>query len=165
MGKQDMKRVMAELREYALAFPGAVEEFPWGERVVKVNKKVFVFLGHDGAGDRFGLSAKLPSSHGMALMLPFASPTGYGLGKAGWVTAEFAAKDDAPVDVLKEWIRESYLAVAPVKLARQVAGAAPATATPARAKPAPAKRASRPSTKAPAERAPRKTTPRAKRPS
>ena len=36
----------AELRACALSFPGAHEEFPWGERVAKVGKKVFVFLGH-----------------------------------------------------------------------------------------------------------------------
>ena len=33
------------LREYALAFPEAWEDFPWGDRVVKVGKKIFVFLG------------------------------------------------------------------------------------------------------------------------
>ena len=33
------------LRIFALGLPGAYEEFPWGESVVKVNKKVFVFLG------------------------------------------------------------------------------------------------------------------------
>jgi hypothetical protein len=56
-----------------------LEEFPWGERVVKVKKKIFVFLGK---GDRgFGLSAKLPQSQDAALMLPFAEPTAYGLGK------------------------------------------------------------------------------------
>src|SRR6266545_2881018 len=35
------------LRDFALGLPGAYEEFPWGECVVKVNKKVFVFLGID----------------------------------------------------------------------------------------------------------------------
>src|SRR6185503_21308751 len=73
------------LRAFALGFPEAYEEFPWGERVAKVNGKVFVFLGMDG--DTLGLSVKLPQSGMLALGLPFASPTGYGLGKAGWVTA------------------------------------------------------------------------------
>jgi predicted DNA-binding protein (MmcQ/YjbR family) len=49
----------------------------------------------------------------MALTLPFASPTGYGLGRAGWVTARFAAGDDLPIDLVKEWIAQSYRAVAP----------------------------------------------------
>ena len=33
----------------ALSYPGAHEEFPWGERVVKVKGKVFVFLGARGS--------------------------------------------------------------------------------------------------------------------
>ena len=34
-----------KVREFALGMPGAIEDFPWGESVAKVNKKVFVFLG------------------------------------------------------------------------------------------------------------------------
>ena len=48
----------ATLRAYALAFPGAWEDFPWGESVVKVGKKVFLFLGH--SGDQLGLSMNSP---------------------------------------------------------------------------------------------------------
>lgn len=36
------------LRDYAMAFPEATEHFPWGERVVKVRGKVFVFLSQRG---------------------------------------------------------------------------------------------------------------------
>ena len=46
-------------------------------------------------------------------MFSFAEPTGYGLGKAGWVSARFEPGDDVPVDLLKQWIDESYAAVAP----------------------------------------------------
>ena len=74
------------LRTYALSFPEAREDFPWGERVVKVKDKVFVFLGRDD--EEWGVAVKLPSSGLLALSLPFASPTGYGLGKAGWVSAK-----------------------------------------------------------------------------
>ena len=42
-----MAALQAELRAFALSLPGAGEHFPWGERVVKVNGKIFVFLGHD----------------------------------------------------------------------------------------------------------------------
>jgi hypothetical protein len=52
----------------------------------------------------------------MALSLPFASPTGYGLGKSGWVTARFTARDKPPVEMLRKWIDESYRAVAPKEL-------------------------------------------------
>jgi predicted DNA-binding protein (MmcQ/YjbR family) len=102
------------LREFALSLPEAYEEFPWGERVAKVKGKVFVFLGKDEG--EFGLSVKLPQSGMLALGLPFAAPTGYGLGKAGWVTVRFGAREKAPVDLLRSWIDESYRAVAPKKL-------------------------------------------------
>jgi len=119
------------LRAFALGFPEAYEEFPWGERVAKVNGKVFVFLGMDG--DTLGLSVKLPQSGMLALGLPFASPTGYGLGKAGWVTAKFAKREKAPVDLLRSWIEESYRAVAPKKLVAALS-AAPSAPVPASAR-------------------------------
>src|SRR5687768_4843436 len=108
------------LREFALGYPGANEEFPWGERVVKVKGKVFVFLGR---AEPLGISVKLPQSRLMALALPFASPTGYGLGKAGWVTAQFGPREKPPMDVLKAWIDESYRAVAPKKLVASLSAA------------------------------------------
>ena len=37
----------AQARAFALSLPGATEDFPWGESVAKVNRKVFVFLGRD----------------------------------------------------------------------------------------------------------------------
>ena len=52
----------------------------------------------------------------MALLLPFTVPTGYGLGKSGWVTAKLADGEDAPVELFKEWIDESYRAQAPKRL-------------------------------------------------
>jgi hypothetical protein len=55
------------LREFALGFPEATEDFPWGERVMKVKKKVFIFMGHPGEDDMFGFSVKLPESAPMAL--------------------------------------------------------------------------------------------------
>jgi hypothetical protein len=66
--------------------------------------------------ETFSLSAKLPSSRDVALKLPFASPTHYGLGKSGWVTATFPRKSNVPLDLLKLWIDESYRAVAPKRL-------------------------------------------------
>ena len=116
-------RIASQLRDFALGFPEAREDFPWGERVVKVKEKVFVFLGRDDG--EIGVTVKLPSSGLMALGLPFASPTGYGLGKSGWVTAKFAAKDKPPLDLLRKWIEESYRAVAPKELVKTLDQAAP----------------------------------------
>ena len=120
-GSAGLRRISRALREFALSFPGATEDFPWGERVAKVKGKVFVFLGADPArGGPIGLSVKLPESGRDALDLPFAKPTGYGLGKAGWVSARFEPKDDPPLEILKGWIRESYRAVAPKKLVAEL---------------------------------------------
>jgi len=104
------------LRKAALAFPEAGEEFPWGESAFKVRGKVFLFLHH--ADDALSLSMKLPVSHEFALMLDFTRPTGYGLGRAGWVTCRIGVDSDADVDLIERWIGESYRAVAPRRLSR-----------------------------------------------
>jgi predicted DNA-binding protein (MmcQ/YjbR family) len=104
------------LKRHAAEKPGAWEDHPWGETVFKVAKKVFVFLGHPDSG--YGLSCKLPDSGEAAItMFSFAEPTGYGLGKSGWVSAHFEPEDDVPVDLLTQWIDESYTAVAPKRAA------------------------------------------------
>jgi predicted DNA-binding protein (MmcQ/YjbR family) len=141
--QSDVKRVEQTLREFALGLPETYEEFPWGERVVKVKGKVFVFLGV--AGEGLGMSTKLPESHGAALMFPFATPTGYGLGKSGWVSAQFGPKDNPPVEILRAWIEESYRAVAPKKLVAQLSAPAAAQAgdAPPAKKPKPAARPAR----------------------
>ncbi|WP_437540824.1 MmcQ/YjbR family DNA-binding protein [Sorangium sp. So ce367] len=124
--RQDDARVtpiLARLRDAALAYPEAVEEFPWGDRVAKVRGKIFVFLNtHEG---KLLVTAKLPQSGEAALMLPFAEPTGYNLGKSGWVTARFGPKDRVPEAMLLEWIEESYRAVAPKRALQSLGGAAP----------------------------------------
>jgi len=109
----------AALREFALRYPEAWEDFPWDERVIKVRKKIFVFLGFVPDG-RWRITAKLPESGQGALTYPFGEVPGYGLGKAGWVSAWFAPGDDAPADLLREWIDESYRAIAPKTLVKQL---------------------------------------------
>lgn len=106
----------AALRKYALAFPEAYEEFPWGERVIKVNKKIFVFL--HGDSKKLRVTTKLPRPYGAALMAPFCRSTGYNLGKSGWVTSSFTKDDYPPFDILRSWIDESYRAVAPRRLTK-----------------------------------------------
>jgi predicted DNA-binding protein (MmcQ/YjbR family) len=107
----------AELRAYALGFPGAYEEFPWGERAIKVKKKIFVFMSNNEAV--LSLTTKLPASKGEALSMDFTEPTHYGLGKSGWVTSSFAAGMKPPMEYLRDWIEESYRAVAPKTLVKQ----------------------------------------------
>jgi predicted DNA-binding protein (MmcQ/YjbR family) len=109
----------SRLRELALAFPEVAEEFPWGHRAMKVRGKTFAFIALDEEG--LSLSVKLPASGVMALALPFTSPTRYGLGKSGWVTCRFAQDDEIPLELLAEWLDESYRAIAPKRLAAKLA--------------------------------------------
>jgi predicted DNA-binding protein (MmcQ/YjbR family) len=102
------------LAAFANKLPEAHEDFPWGHRAVKVKGKAFIFMAMEEA--TLSLSVKLPRSGDFALMQDFASPTGYGLGKSGWVTAAFGPGKKVPLDLLKEWIVESYRAIAPKKL-------------------------------------------------
>ena len=113
---------LSALREHALSYPETREDHPWGELVVKVRDKVFVFFGRPEDG--LSLSVKLPGSAPFAFDLPYCEPTGYGLGKAGWVTARFGASEAVPVEMLKRWIDESYRAVAPKRLTARIGGAA-----------------------------------------
>ena len=130
--------VLQELRAFGLAYPGAHTKSPWpGHLDLAVNDKTFAYLSLEG--EPLHISCKLPKSASMALMLPNTQPTPYGLGKSGWVSADFSGGKLPPIEVLKAWIDESYRAQAPKKLVKQLDGGGD-EATPSRAKRAPAKR-------------------------
>ena len=113
-------KLVHELRAFGLAYPGAHYKSPWpGHKDLAVNDKTFAYLSIEGV-EPFGLSCKLPRSSHVALMLPFCKPAEYGLGKSGWVSAQFSQTDDIPIDMLKQWIDESYRAQAPKKLVKQL---------------------------------------------
>ncbi len=106
--------------DFALRLPGAYEDHPWGESVAKVNKKVFVFMGHpEDDSANLALSVKLDESLHQALAVPGAEPTGYGLGRAGWVTVPLRPTTPPPA-VLKDWVEESYRRVAPKRLVSEL---------------------------------------------
>ena len=109
----------ARLRKFALAFPETHEDHPWGDTLIKVRGKTFVFMGEGEGG--FGMSVKLPRSREFALEYPFTRPTPYGLGKSGWVSAQFTNKDKPPLDLLEAWIHESYRAIAPKSVLKTLA--------------------------------------------
>jgi predicted DNA-binding protein (MmcQ/YjbR family) len=99
---------------FALSLPGAVEDRPWGEPVAKVGGKIFAFFG----SARF-FTVKLAESHGHALSLEGAEPTGYGLGAHGWVTVPLHAPG-VTLPLLREWVEESYRIVAPKRLVAEL---------------------------------------------
>jgi DNA-binding transcriptional ArsR family regulator len=113
-------RPEAVLRNIALAYPEVTEEVSAGERVMLVRKRPFLLLRTHSGG--WTLSAKLAHSRDSALELPFALPVRYRLGKSDWVAARFAPEEDLPLELLWEWIDESYRSVAPKRLLAEIPG-------------------------------------------
>lgn len=117
-----------KLRAAALKYPTTLEDFPWGDRCFKVGgKKIFLFLGETEDGG-LSCSMKLPFRHEEALKLKGAAPTGYGLGRAGWVSFKFTPKAKVPLADLLDWLDESWRAVAPKRLSAASPQPAPAPA-------------------------------------
>jgi len=132
--------ILRELRAYGLAYPGAHTKSPWpGHLDLAVKDKTFAYLSLEG--EPLNISCKLPRSCEVALMLPFCKPTGYGLGKSGWVSASFT-DEEPPIEMLKAWIDESYRAQAPKKLVATLT-TVPMPSKPKRPAKQPARRASR----------------------
>ncbi len=102
-----------------LSWPETATASPWpGHLDLVVRGKTFAFISADEAELR--ISVKLPQSADFARALPFCKPTGYGLGKSGWVTATFKDSEKPPVQLLEQWIDESYRAQAPKKLLKEL---------------------------------------------
>ncbi len=113
---------MARLEAIALALPEAVrvDIEAWdGEPTFRVRNKNFVFTNPEVTG----MSVKLSQEEAEAVVAtdPGAEPTGYGMGRHGWVSVQVG--DDADEDrwqQITEWVRTSYTLVAPKTLARIV---------------------------------------------
>jgi predicted DNA-binding protein (MmcQ/YjbR family) len=106
------------VREFALSFPHAFEDFPWGIPVVKIATgsrwpPLFVWLGARDA-DSPGVYVKLTDSYDQAVSVAGAFPTpNSGVGHWGRLTVPLPVFD---VDLLFDWVDESYRNVAPRKL-------------------------------------------------
>lgn len=118
--------VLRALRAFGLAFPGAHPKSPWpGHLDLAVKDKTFAYPSLEG--EPLSISCKLPRASRLALTMPQCSPTPYGLGKSGWVSATFASNEKPPVQLLKAWLEESYRAQAPKTLVKVLDGTASLT--------------------------------------
>jgi predicted DNA-binding protein (MmcQ/YjbR family) len=113
---------MDRLEEIVARLPQAerVDVEAWdGEPTFRVNGKTFVFCSPDASG----ISVKLSKEEAAAVVAtdPNADPTGYGLGRHGWISLSIPPTASAKRwREIGEWIRTSYTLVAPKKLARAV---------------------------------------------
>jgi predicted DNA-binding protein (MmcQ/YjbR family) len=90
-----------------------------GEPTFRVGGKNFVFTTPEADS----ITVKLPHEEGAAIVAtdPQASPTGYGLGRHGWVSISLTGRlSAARWREIEEWVRTSYTLVAPPRLARRV---------------------------------------------
>jgi len=92
----------------------------WGDHpTFRVRGKNFVFSDQNATS----LSLKLPKEEAAAVVAtdPTVEPSGYGLGRHGWIALTVDATTDGDRwQQLEEWVRTSYTLVAPKKLARVV---------------------------------------------
>ena len=113
---------MDRLQAICLELPEAlrVDIEAWeGEPTFRVRKKNFVFSDPEATG----LSVKLPVEEAEAVVATDerAAPTGYGLGRHGWVSITIGEDaDEDRWEQIREWVRTSYTLVAPKTLARAV---------------------------------------------
>jgi predicted DNA-binding protein (MmcQ/YjbR family) len=116
---------MARLERIVARLPEAerVDIEAWGgEPTFRVRGKNFVFTDQTAAG----ITVKLPKEEAAAVVATDAraEPTGYGLGRHGWVSIDVGASaDEARWQEVEEWVRTSYTLVAPKSLAKIVLAA------------------------------------------
>ena len=118
------QRAEQDLTAYGLTFPEATAGKGWATlRALDVRTKTFALFGAKGeALDALTIIMKLPISAPMAEDLPFVRPAKGWYKQHDWVTAHFGPDDDifAEMQTLKGWLKQSYIAVAPKKLSREL---------------------------------------------
>jgi hypothetical protein len=120
------------VRQFALGLPGAAEDFPWGETVIKVPRKpgsppwikeggifgpMFLWMGRRDADPPF-VCVKLTTSYEEAVAVAAAERTTIsGLGQWGWLTVRLPEVD---VTLVCAWVEESYRNVAPKRFVAEL---------------------------------------------
>ncbi|MEM7094234.1 MAG: MmcQ/YjbR family DNA-binding protein [Actinomycetota bacterium] len=110
-----LEKIVAELPEWQ-----RVDIEAWGgEPTFRVRNKNFVFADQPARH----ITVKLPKeeAHAVVASDDRAEPCGYGLGRHGWVSIRLGGRPTAAEWAeVREWVRTSYVLVAPKKLGRQV---------------------------------------------
>ncbi len=106
-----------EVQAQCLAFPGAFEDYPWGDVVFKVGARMFAAVGdYDGV---LGVTVKAaPDDAEVLVQLPNVERARY-IGRYGWLTA--MAPDAEAHAFVRDLIDASYALVAPKRGAKAAA--------------------------------------------
>lgn len=109
--------ISQHLRKKALSLPETSEGTSCVNRAFKVRKKNFLFVGEKENQVRvmFKLAPSLDEATTM-------DDPRFSVGKTGWVTVLFAPDDVPDENLLADWVVESYRALGPKTLVKQLDG-------------------------------------------
>jgi len=133
MEKTPHQRAEVELTEFGLTLPETDAGRGWKEtRALRVRGRLFFVFGEawdmpgpkDELREGLRLVMKLPVSAEMVQDLYYVRESKGWYKQHDWVIAHFRPEDDilAEMETLKGWMIQSYCAMAPKKLAKQVRG-------------------------------------------
>ena len=109
-------KICDKIRNFALTFPESTEGTSCVNRAFKAGGTNFAFLGEKGS--QCTLRLKLADSLA-AIQTRSLTDQGYEVGKGGWTKIVFDAKKPPPIGDLRTWVTESFVLLAPKKVAAQ----------------------------------------------
>jgi predicted DNA-binding protein (MmcQ/YjbR family) len=120
VAKRSLEQVLPKVRELCLALPEAVETLTWGAPHFRVKEKIFAGIEAEGGRPVIGFKLSLERQAQMLRDARFTKAP-Y-VGHRGWVSMDLS--DVRDWEEVRALLIESYVAIAPKKLAAQLAGAA-----------------------------------------
>ena len=102
-----------------MTYPEVSESPSCINRSFKARKKGFLFLGEKDTG-ALRLMVKLGSGAESAKAVAGVNPDGWSVKGPGWITGNFTDEEAPPLDVMTDWIDESYRLLAPKTLVAEL---------------------------------------------